>query len=193
MKPVLTLLALLALACTGVQEAAREVTERASGVAGAVTGPGLDCDAERSIAAPVGCLSGEIVCGQTIEGTTEGGESNWDEPFYQKKYCFTKDDDHTGPERVYLLRIPEYTRAQLTLESNCADLDLITMAWQYDGSCPGMGHSINECDADIDRGGADLIVDVFQNGRTYLVAVDGKHAATGAFRLSVACADIKRR
>lgn len=193
MKPVVGLLLGAALACSGVTETARQVTAVATDVASEVAGPGLDCEAPRSTAAPVGCLSGEIRCGQTIEATTEGADARWDDSFYRKKMCFAKGDDHSGPERVYLLRLPEYTRAELKLESNCADLDLVAMAWQYEGTCPDMEHSVNECDADIDRGGGRMIVDVFQNARTYLVAVDGKAAATGAFRLTVECADIKRR
>lgn len=141
--------------------------------------------------APRGCVSGTLSCGGSVEGTTLGGDSAWDDAFYSKAFCFPAGDRHSGSERVYVLQLPELTEATITLKSDCVDLDLAAVAWAYDGrSCPSLGHAIAECEGDAKRGGGTVKLQAFKP-RTYLVAVDGKAGAVGPYALSVACQSLR--
>lgn len=186
-------LALLALACGPAEQVARTAEGLARSAAETVGAPGLDCDGAYSQAQPVGCLSGELRCGEEIVATTEGGDARWDDRFYAEKFCFPAGGGHDGPERVYLLHAPAYTSIDVTLQSDCADLDLVAVAYAYEGTCPGLQHGVQECEGDAKKGGGTITLQTFQNDRTYLVGVDGKAGATGPFRLQARCSDIVRR
>ncbi|MBM4393818.1 MAG: hypothetical protein FJ090_22050, partial [Deltaproteobacteria bacterium] len=137
-----------------------------------------------------GCISGTLACGATVQGTTLGGDSAWDDTFYSKAFCFPAGDRHSGSERVYLLDLPALTEATVTLKSDCVDLDLVGVAWAYDGTgCPAVGHAIPECEGDNKRGGGQVKLQAF-NARSYLVGIDGKAGAVGPYTVSVTCAKI---
>ncbi len=189
-------LLLLVLACDQnpievVSRASRTVKMKAQHVAQEASREKMACDAEVPQPAVTGCLSGELRCGEVIEGTTVGGESSWDDRFYAAKFCLPALDDHGGPERVYRLVVPAYTHVSLWLESDCVDLDLIAASWTYDGRCPTESHSVPLCEADNNVGGDRVEIYEFKE-REYLVAVDGKYRATGPFRLHVSCEELVR-
>lgn len=184
---------LLALACGDVQKIGQQAQQMAQEAKRAAMTPSLPCDAEVPEVEPVGCISGELRCGDVIEGTTVGGESNWDDRYYSTQFCFPGGDDHGGPERAYLLHAPAYSSIRIRLQSDCVDLDLAAMAFAYDGRCPTSQNSVPECEGDAHRGGGDILLQNFNNPRTYIVGVDGKGRASGPFRLTVECSQIIQR
>lgn len=191
---MILLLALVACEQNPIEAAQRytkQATIKAKQVAEEAAREKMPCDAEVEQPPVNGCLSGELRCGDVIEGTTEGGESSWNDRFYAAKFCLPALDDHGGPERVYKLVVPAYTHVSLWLESDCVDLDLIAAAWEYDGRCPGESHTVPLCEADNNVGGDRVEIYEFRD-RGYLVAVDGKHRATGTFRLHVSCEEMIR-
>ncbi len=120
-----------------------------------------------------------------------GGDSAWDDTFYATEFCIPTGDHHSGAERVYTLTAPENTQVTIQLASDCVDLDLIALAWDYEGTCPTAKHLIPECEADSKKGGYGTIKIQSFAERRYLVAVDGKRGAVGPFTLSVACAPLR--
>lgn|GEM_PF-1879224 len=180
-------LAAIALACGGARDIAVQTTRTAEAVVESATEPPMPCDKEVGSTPPVGCLSGRIECGQTIEGTTVGGDARWDDVFYASKFCIPALNGHPGPERVYLFDAPAQAGVTIKLTSTCVDLDLVALRFNYDGTCPGPDHAIPQCEGDDHRGGGRVRIDTFDRGERWLVAVDGKGTATGTFRLSVEC------
>lgn len=181
-----------ALACAPVQCVAKRVQDEVATLRNPVAGPALACDDDAMPKPAVeGCLSGRLHCGDSVTGTTTGGESVLDDPLYAAAFCFPAGDHHRGPERVYLLEAPANTDIEVALESPCADLDLAALAWNYDGRCPTENHRIPECEGTAARGGGKLRINTF-NARDYLLAVDGKEGVTGAFRLTVRCKALVR-
>jgi len=177
-------------ACQQVNYVKQKASQYAEEAREAATTPALDCDSTYDQPTPDRCLSGTIKCGDTIEGTTEGGQSLWDDAFYSAKFCMPAGNRHHGAERVYRLDVPESQDVRIKLQSDCVDLDVVAVAWAYDGSCPTEAHIVNECEGDDHEGGGRIRINTFR-ARTYLVGVDGKDGATGPFRLSVACTDLK--
>ena len=181
------------LACADATHLATQAKEAAVAAKEAASTPEMPCDANVKEEAPMGCLSGHLSCGDVIEGTTTGGDSNFDDAFYSAKFCFPAGDGHGGPERTYLLDAPAYTSIDLVLQSDCVDLDIAAIAYVYDGHCPSEGTAIPECEGENRRGGDHIRIQTFNNPREYLVAIDGKQRKTGTYRLSVRCQDIVRR
>lgn len=168
------------------KKAAEEARRRA-------TTPPMPCDADVPDDPPESCVSGKLWCGATIEGTTLGGNHDWDGEFYNDKFCFPG-GDYTGPERVYTLEVPAYTAATVELQSDCVDLDLLAVSFTWSsGACPGLQHNIPNCDGSQRRGGDALELQSFQNPGAYLIGVDGKDAVSGPFRLTVTCTELARR
>ena len=153
--------------------------------------PAPECSTEGAPSPPRNCLSGALACGSKLTGTTLGGDSAWGDKFYATEFCFPTGDHHSGAERVYTLTAPENTQVTITLLSDCVDLDLIALAWDYEGTCPTEKHLIPECEADAKKGGNGTIKIQAFNERQYLVAVDGKRGAVGPFSLSVECAPLR--
>jgi hypothetical protein len=155
-----------------------------------VTLSATDCSSSGEAAPAHACLSGELSCGSVVTGTTMGGDSAWDDGFYSQAFCFPSGDRHSGSERVYSLALPKNTEATVTLQSDCVDLDLVVLAWHYEGSCPNIGHPIAECEGDNKRGGGQVKLQSF-NTRDYLVGIDGKGGAVGPYTLRVDCRDLR--
>ncbi len=174
------------LGCREATVALEKVKAAALAAKEEATTPPMPCDADVSEDAPNACLSGILRCGETIEGTVVGGDSEWNDDFYAGKFCFPAGDDRSGPERVYLLKAPANQDITVKLQSDCVDLDIAALAWTYEGTCPGVNHLVPECEGDAKPGGGVIRLNTFKE-RDYLVAVEGKQAATGPFRLSVTC------
>ncbi|MDP2304849.1 MAG: hypothetical protein Q8P18_02345 [Pseudomonadota bacterium] len=182
----------LFLGCREAQVAAEKVRRAVVSVKEEATTPAFPCDSVVSTDAPTGCLSGTLQCGDVIEGTTVGGDSNWNDDFYAGIFCFPAGDDRSGPERVYRFQAPANQDITIKLQSDCVDLDLAVLAWEYGGSCPGVNHLIPECGGENRTGGDVARINTFKP-REYLVAVEGKRAKAGPYRLTVTCAPLAGR
>lgn len=99
------------------------------------TSPGADFDCEEDYATPepggLGlpeCVTEELLCGDVIYGTNEGGSTFYDKDFYMDYQCISwafsePSDVFDGPERVYTLTVPPNKYVELTVNS-CEDVDL---------------------------------------------------------------------
>jgi len=136
-----------------------------------------------------GCLSGSIACGETVKGTTVGGSTHFDGQRYRASYCFpAADDAYTDPERVYAFELPADNEATFTLDSPCAELDLVVLRWEGEPACPGADERITECEGDKNPGGGSARL--WNDSQAhYLLIVDGDQGAAGNFTLSVSCRD----
>lgn len=161
--------------------------DSASGVKRTSEKVSVSCDIRKGRRPRDGCVTKTIECGDTVEGNTLGGKSNFDGEFYRSKYCVPFDNGYGGKERVYRLEVPAHTIADIWLDSSCEDLDLFALRWNYDGKCPTVKHLISECEGDESSGGGHVRVVATTRSAEYLVAVDGKNQATGAFGLTVDC------
>jgi hypothetical protein len=153
--------------------------------------PPVDCDEERpSPKAVRGCITNEIVCGDTIDGTTIGGVNHFGDSFYQGAMCTPQRNDYErSPEAIYKLRLDPNVKAVIRLDSNCAELDHFSIGWEG-AKCPTEKHAtaIHECEMETrEEGGKPLIVTTVDKAQTFLVGVDGKYGAQGNFRLTVEC------
>jgi hypothetical protein len=188
---VLVTIGLLALGCADAQNAVKKVRDAAASAKEEATRPRVTCDAEVPKAPVEGCLSGTLTCGDSVLGTTDGGESALGDAFYAGSFCFPAGDDRSGPERVYLFEAPANQDVTVRLESDCVDLDVAAVAWNYDGRCPTENHLVPECESAGSRGGGTVRLNTF-HARDYLLVVDGKRRASGTFRLSVECTPLNR-
>ncbi len=164
--------------CSSQKATVKRVSEKMS----------VPCETRRGRRPRDGCVTRQIRCGDRIKGNTAGGKAHFDGDFYRSKFCVPFDGDYSGPERVYLLEVPENTTAHVWMDSDCADLDLFALRWNYDGKCPTTRHNISQCEGDDSKSGESHVALVSTNrAGQYLVVVDGKDAATGAFGLTVDC------
>ncbi len=135
------------------------------------------------------CVTSAIACGQTIEATPAGGDSDWTGADYTAAFCFPNLDrhDYAGPERIYALDVPANTTATVTLEAPCADMDLAVVRWEQD-TCPGDADPLTTCEGS-DAEGDDQVSVSWDRDTRWLVVVDAKNAADeeANFRVSVAC------
>lgn len=134
------------------------------------------------------CAISELTCGDVVEGNTENGNNNWGDEIYKNLFCTVERHHYDrAPEAVYALHVPENIQATVRLDSNCADLDVVAIAWEETDRCPTHRHAIHECEMDVSKGGGEIMVQTVDNAQRYLVGVDGKNGATGNFRLTVEC------
>ncbi len=175
------------LGCSGARDVATTARQVAVETKEVITEPEMPCDKQVDNSPPISCISGRLTCGQIIEGTTEGGDSEWGDIFYAEKFCIPALDGHQGPERVYVFEAPAQASVAVKLVSECADLDILGLRYQYTGVCPDRGSAIPQCEGDNHRGGGKIMIETFDRPETWLIAVDGKGGATGTFRLKVEC------
>lgn len=136
-----------------------------------------------------GCITNQISCGETVIGHTAGGVQRFDSKFYEKKFCWPFTVDHDGgEERVYELVMPEGEwKAFVTLDTPCANLDLLAMKWDG-GDCPTMSANIPQCEANLDvKSNREVVELVHQGQATWLLVVEGRDEQEGAFALHVQC------
>ncbi len=118
---------------------------------------------------------------------TYGGERGFDGASYESKFCAPGTEPYSGSERVYRLDLPAQTKADIELESPCADLDLFAMTWSDEGRCPGPKHSVSICEADVKKKGGAVHIENVKNPLRWLVVVDGKGGVEAPFQLRVTC------
>ena len=138
-----------------------------------------------------GCLSGELTCDQVLIGHTIGGVKRFDTAFYRHYHCWPDTVSHEGgDERVYRLTMPPGEwKATVTLDTPCADLDLMAFKWSG-ATCPPDGALIDQCECNRYPGKKREFVElVSQSERetTWYVVVEGAADEEGAFALQVAC------
>lgn len=151
----------------------------------------VDCEVNHAPPDPKnGCIYKRLECNSVVEDTTRGGKNHFDDDFYQQGFCTPQRNNYEkSPEAIYQLRVAPNTQVDMRLDSNCADLDLVAMAWD-ETRCPTPQHATTiqkECEMDTKDGGGTLRVTTVTNPQTYLIAVDGKQGAYGNFRLTVNC------
>lgn len=134
------------------------------------------------------CVTDTITCGQTVVGHTRGGTNNFTTRFYELGYCWpaTVQKDG-GDERVYKFELPAQTRAYVTLDTPCADLDVAAIKWS--GSlCPTEANRITQCEM-LRKDGTERETILFEsiNKTDWLLAVEGAGSEEGAFSLTVQC------
>ena len=151
----------------------------------------VDCETDHPDPdATDGCIYKELRCNTVLEGTTRGGKNHFGDDFYQKGFCTPQRNNYeNSPEAIYQLRIKPNTQVDLRLDSNCADLDLVTMRWE-ESRCPTVQHAPNlhsGCEMNTKADGGTLRLTTVDNPETHLIVVDGKQGAYGNFRLTVNC------
>ncbi len=148
----------------------------------------VPCDADFPTPAPRGCAMTEIHCGETLEGNTSYGKANFGDDFYRAAFCTVEANQYQlATEAIYTLTVPGNDMAEIHLASDCAELDVVAVAWAEDDRCPTASHRIVECEMDVSSRGGSVQVATVDRAQTYLIAVDGKQGAVGNFRLSVDC------
>lgn len=138
------------------------------------------------------CITAAVSCGDTVAGHTKGGTSTFDTRFYEAKYCTPATTDHdSGDERVYALTMPAGDhRAIVYLDSPCADLDLAAVRVPGFDVCPTVATDVPQCEMWPKPGTQREKVELVSQGpSTWLLVVEGKGEAEGAFGLTVRCVD----
>ncbi len=148
-----------------------------------------DCDDPPVGEAPTGpaCLSGTLVCGGEISGTTNGGDADLAGDTYQSWYCtIATANDYKGPERAYAFTHPGTGTVRFNLTTPCDDLDMMVVRWEDEGDCPQPGYSVRECEDAIS--GSPRTTTVWHNEVSrYLILIDGDDSAGAPFTLSATC------
>lgn len=180
-RVLIGLLGALALGCGGVKELIPAETYDAD----------IECGTVKAARTPRGkdCVTAELVCGDTIVGTTEGGLSEYDDKFYSgDSFCSSLPDNYSGTERAYRFAMPANAEAVVSLDSACGgDMDLIAIRWPDEHTCPNIHHTIGQCDEDDSKGDGQLELFSDRHPRTFLLVVEGKDGADGEFGLKVDC------
>ncbi len=180
-RVVIGLFGALALGCGGVKELIPSETYDA----------GIECGTVKAARTPRGkdCVTAELVCGDTVVGTTEGGLSEYDDAFYSgDSFCSSLPDNYSGNERAYRFAMPANAEAVVSMDSACGgDLDLIAIRWPDEHTCPTIHHTIGQCDEDDSKGDGQLELFSDRHPRTFLLVVEGKDGEDGEFGLKVDC------
>lgn len=156
---------------------------------GAGTGP--SCAADMKLPA-ADCAVAVIGCGATVEGSNAGQGKRFDDAFTTAKYC-TPQRHHYGdsPEAIWALDVPENTKVDVVLRTECADLDLFSIRWAEASSCPSAGSQTGECEASTRKGDDTVRITTVDRAERHLVWVDGKDGAIGNFKLEVRCGEYR--
>lgn len=218
LRPTLALLLVLALACGKEKpKYSEEIVGReeyvaspgwAPGEAGATSAPPppaatsasggppppapklqqADCEVEYETP-KAGGISSVLQCGGFFGGTTEGGTSSFGDEFYQRAFCSParkRYDD--SPEAIYAFELPANNQATITLDSPCAELDLVAIAWTLDGlpTTAQVGR-VRECEMNAKSGGGTVTLTSVDRAQTFLIVVDGQEGQSGNFSLKADC------
>lgn len=134
------------------------------------------------------CVTGQVACGQTVVGHTRGGTRRFDTRFYESNYCWPGLEQWDGgDERVYQFQMPAQTRAYITLDTPCADLDMMAMKWSGN-ECPSSKSRITQCEM-IREDGTERETVILETIKptTWLLSVEGVRSEEGAFAVHVQC------
>ena len=190
----LLLLSLWGCGNNSVQEATRQVAKVVPAletVSTELTREKMQCDTPIKTATPRGCSIQTITCGSVVEGNNPGMARHFGDSFYVAAFCTPQRHyyEESG-EAVYRLEIPANIQADVKLESDCADLDVVSFTWDETDRCPTEDHSsrLLPCEMDTDSGGGSIRMTSVDKPEIYVVAVDGKQGASGNYRLTVTCA-----
>lgn len=135
-------------------------------------------------------IMGKIECGGELEGNNRNGNMIWGDDFYQKAFCTPQRNDYEdSPEAVYELIVPANVQADVYLDTDCTDLDLVSVGWQDTKDVPTVKHHnrIRECEFDDKKGSGKITLTTVDRAQRFLVGVDGKYGEVGNFRLRVKC------
>jgi hypothetical protein len=186
----LTLLGGALLACGG-SSCGRNVAKVVPAVGAAnpeYTVEPVDCDPPITLPAAQGCSQKTITCGDTVAGNNATGRYHFEDDFYTGKFCSPERHDYeNSPEAVFLLNIPGDVQADVTMVSDCEDLDLASVQWNDRTRCPTINHTTGPCEMSTKRGGGTIRITSVDKPESHLIIVDGKKGVTGNFRLSVKC------
>ena len=152
--------------------------------------PAIDCGEPYPTRPMTGCMIELLECGSVVEdNTAANSHKQWGDLFYDQQKCTGQKANYdASPEAVYKLIVPPNRLAEIRLDSDCADLDLVGVSWKDENQCPHKDHtSIPQCDMDVSPGGGTLRLTATDRPVHYLIGVDGKNGASGNFRLSVNC------
>lgn len=136
------------------------------------------------------CVTTEVYCGENVIGTTKGGLTNFDSDDYTAWFCSGVPDKYKGPERVFLFEHPgDSDNVDITLTSECDDLDLFVFQWEYwtsEAYCPSEANAISNCDDATGNGGG--TVRIWDNRAShYFIVIDGKEMVEDQFKLYIDC------
>lgn len=190
-------LSAFALACGSGNNSLREATRQVSKVvpvvekvADEVTREPVACEPAFTTSQARGCTSQTITCGSVVEGNNTNQPRRWGDQFYVSAFCTPQRHYYEeAGEAVYRLELPPNIAADIRLDSDCADLDVVSMSWADTSSCPTEAHTgrIRQCEMNTDSAGGKIRITTVNEPEVHVVAVDGKQGATGNFRLTVTC------
>ena len=151
------------------------------------SGP-VACEPDRDTPDPNGCAIAVIECDTTVEGSNKGKPKNFDDDFYQSKYCTPQRNGYAdSPEAVWQLKLPPNTQADVYLHGECTDLDLFSLRWQDPRSCPSRSSTTGECEGSTKPVDDHVKITSVARAERHLIWVDGKDGETGNFRIEVRC------
>lgn len=150
------------------------------------------CDQSISTGPPdEACVTSSLSCDTRKLDTLKRGNAEFGADEYQAWYCgWTGGDPWSGRERVYSFSHPGTGTVTFTLDTPCAEMDLVVVRWGYfasEGSCPTESTSlISECEMDMANGDGEVSI-YASTPADYLVIVDGVDAAEENFSLEIDC------
>lgn len=200
----LTVLAVSLLACSSVPEKAKRALGIQQGTTqtreghkevvddGSQTVPkradALDCGEPIDTPAAKSCTIDTLSCGDVLEANARNQTSAFGDDFVVGKYCAPQRNSYEdSPDARWMLELPENTQADITLKSDCVDLDLFSVRWQSASKCPTAGTATGECEGSTRTGEDKIRITSVSRPEKHLVWVDGKEGRTGNFRLEVKC------
>lgn len=186
----LVLLVLSAASCDNVTRSVSKAVPVLEKVDEDLAAEPVECDQPLPTPAARSGIIGTLTCGSVVTGNTAGGNHRWGDTFYQKSFCTPERHNYDdAPEAVYALELPANVQADVRLDSNCVDLDVVAVGWQDKHSVPNTAHHvrIRECEMDTSRGGGNVRMTTVNQPQRYLIGVDGKEGAIGNYRLTVKC------
>jgi hypothetical protein len=151
------------------------------------------CDQSISTGPPTNdCVTSTLSCDTRKIDTLKRGYALYGAAAYQAWYCgWTGGDPWSGSERVYAFEHPGTGTVTFTLDTPCAEMDLVVLRWGYfasEGTCPTESTSlISECEMDMDSGDSGQVSVYASSPADYLVIVDGVDGAEENFSLEIAC------
>ena len=140
------------------------------------------------------CATDFIECGDEITMSTEGGTNyeffNANQYVLWQEYTYNN-NDYTGNERAFFFAHPGEDRtAQITLNSECGDLDLFTFALGSAdcpvASCPTCPTSNSSQKSGTQEDSLQLYEN---NPTTHIIIVEAPTAGDATFTLKVECSN----